>query len=228
MATSAEDVDRVFARASERGLFAMEGMWMKFNPLHRRVAALIATGTIGTPRHVRAGFGMPMPPGGTRWNADLGGSSILDQGIYAVTLATWMLGPVVDVAATGRMRDGVDVAAHLTLHHEAGRISQFGCSIEEFIDPSAAISGTAGWVEIPAMFWATDIARIHAGSARALFQDPDRMTEPREGNGYVPMIRAVNQALADGLQEHPHHDADATASVARVMAAARAAVAGRP
>jgi predicted dehydrogenase len=72
MATSAEDVDRVFARASERGLFAMEGMWMKFIPLHRRVAELIATGTIGTPRHVRAGFGMPMPAGGSRWNADLG------------------------------------------------------------------------------------------------------------------------------------------------------------
>ncbi|MET0724870.1 MAG: Gfo/Idh/MocA family oxidoreductase [Leifsonia sp.] len=224
MAMTAEDAAEIFARAEARGVFAMEAMWMKFNPLHRAVHARITDGLIGEPRHVRAGFGMPFPAGGSRWSAELGGSSVLDQGIYPVTLALWMLGPVATVTATGRVRDGIDIAAHITLEHDGGRVAQLGCSIVEFIDPSAAISGTAGWIEIPAMFWATDAAHIHAGSTQALFHTPDLLSHPREGNGYSPMIRAVNAAISAGLMQHPDHDAAATIATARVMDSVRAAI----
>jgi hypothetical protein len=35
------------------------------------------------------------------------------------------------------------------------------------------------------------------------FGTPRVVTEPREGNGYVPMFRAVSQAIGEGLLEHP-------------------------
>lgn len=65
MTTSAADTRAIFDSARERGLFAMEAMWMKFNPLHREVMQKLDRGVIGEPRFVRAGFGMPFPPGGT-------------------------------------------------------------------------------------------------------------------------------------------------------------------
>ncbi len=224
MAMSADEVERLFEVASAHDRFAMEAMWMKFNPLHVEVLRLIRDGLIGEPRDVRGAFGLPFPAGGNRWNAELGGSTVLDQGIYPVTLAEWVLGPVIDVSATGSVLDGVDVSARITLRHEGGGSSQLACSIIEFVDPSASMSGTAGWIEIPAMFWATDVARLHAGSSGAMFREPDRLSRPREGNGYVPMIRSVADAIARGERQHPSHDAVATQSVARVLDDIRAQV----
>jgi len=224
MAMSADEVGRIFQVASAHDRFAMEAMWMKFNPLHVEVVRLIRDGLIGEPRYVRGAFGMPFPPLGNRWSAELGGSTVLDQGIYPVTLAEWVLGPVSDVSATGVVLDAVDVSARITLRHDGGGSSQLACSIVEFVDPSASLSGTAGWIEIPAMFWATDVARLHAGSAGALFREPDPLSRPREGNGYVPMIRSVTDAIARGERQHPSHDAAATHSVARILDDIRAQI----
>lgn len=194
---------------------------MKFNPLHVEIARLVGEGLIGDPRFVRAAFGMPFPRGGTRWSAELGGSTVLDQGIYPITLADWMLGPARRVTATGRVLDGVDVSAQISLEHDDGRVSQSACSLMEFTDPSASVSGTTGWIGIPAMFWATDVAELHAGSTRALFHEPDELSRPREGHGYIPMIRSVVEAITSGLRQHPRHDAVATLRVSAILDTAR-------
>ena len=217
IATNAADAERIFARAAERGVFAMEAMWMKFNPLHREVMRLIDEGLLGEVRSVRGGFGMPFPAGGNRWSAAAGGSTVLDQGIYPVTLASWALGDATGVHATGSVLDGVDVRASIATAHGADRTAQSTCSILEFADPSASISGTAGWIEIPAMFWAGDRALVHAGSADALFHSPTEVVRPREGNGYVPMIREVQGAIADGLLEHWWHTGAASLAVMRTL-----------
>ncbi|MDF2993685.1 MAG: gfo/Idh/MocA family oxidoreductase [Microbacterium sp.] len=224
MAMTAGEVETLFDVATANDRFAMEAMWMKFNPLHVEVVDRIREGLIGEPGYVRGGFGMPFPSGGSRWSADLGGSTVLDQGIYPVTLAQWVLGPVANVSATGVIRDGVDIAARISLSHAGGGSAQLACSMVEFIDPSASISGTSGWIEIPAMFWATDAARLHAGSPEALFREPLSLSRPREGNGYVPMIRSVTEQVAGGRRQHPAHDALATRSVARVLDEIRAQI----
>ncbi len=178
MTTSADDSARLFEIATEHDRFVMEAMWMKFNPLHREVARQVRDGVLGTPRYVRGAFGMPFPTGGSRWQADLGGSTVLDQGIYPVTLAEWMLGPVVSVSASGVVRDGVDVAAQITLQHRDGGSSQLACSVLEFLDPSASISGTAGWIEIPAMFWAGAAAVCTRGRRGQSSVNRSRSCEP--------------------------------------------------
>jgi len=221
IAASVAEAREVFDAARARDRFAMEAMWMKFNPLHREVVRLIGEGLIGEPRSVRGGFGMPFPPEGSRWSAALGGSTVLDQGIYPVTLAEWVLGTAQGVVATGRMRDGVDVTAQVTLDHGDGRFSQLACSVLEFADPSASLSGTAGWIEIPAMFWATDRAELHACTPEALFRTPEPLSRAREGNGYVPMIREVAAAVDSGLRQHPWHDAAATLATAGTLEAIR-------
>jgi predicted dehydrogenase len=224
MAMTSQEVTTLFDVAAANDRFAMEAMWMKFNPLHVEVVRRIQDGLIGQPGYVRAGFGMPFPPGGSRWSAELGGSTVLDQGIYPVTLAQWVLGPISDVVATGSVLDGVDVTARIALTHAEGGTAQLACSIMSFVDPSASMSGTKGWIEIPAMFWATDAAHVHAGSPDALFREPVPLSRPREGNGYVPMIRSVTEQVTVGTRQHPLHDAPTTIAVARVLDEVRAQI----
>jgi predicted dehydrogenase len=126
LARTAAEVADLFALAADRGRFLMEAMWMKFNPGFRDVLRVVAEGLIGEPRSVRAGFGMPFPGdrAGSRWDPERGGSTLLDQGIYPVTLAHAVFGPPAAVQASGVAEpNGVDVAEHITLDYAGGRFA---------------------------------------------------------------------------------------------------------
>lgn len=217
MAMSGDEVDEVFARAEAVQRFVMEAMWMRFNPLHLDIFRRIDGGVLGEVRNVRASFGMPFRPTGGRPAPAHGGSAWLDRGIYTVTLAQWALGQPTAVRAEGRSQDGVDVSGHATLEFPDGAFAQLACSNVEFLDLSAAISGTHGWIGIDPMFWAGGTADIRAGSLERVFHRPERLEHSREGSGFRPMLRAVEQALAEGRLQHPHHDHDSTAAVIRTL-----------
>jgi predicted dehydrogenase len=222
---SGDEVAEIAEEARRRGLFAMEAMWMRFNPAYRRMRAEIADGAIGEPRSVRASFGMPFPPGaGSRWSAELGGSTLLDQGIYPITLALDVLGVPASVQARGTARDdGVDLREHIDLEFADGRYAQLAASMMEWADPTASVSGTGGWIHLPFPFWATDRFAVHTG--RALFE-PRVEVAPRAGRGYVPMLAAVQEALLRGDREHSLHPWSEVRAVFRVIDDARACLAG--
>ncbi|WP_084079550.1 Gfo/Idh/MocA family protein [Demequina sp. NBRC 110057] len=216
MATSAREVQDIFEAAARADRFAMEAMWMRFNPLHVDVRQRVESGEIGTPSSVRASFGTPFFPRPRVQRPEQGGSSLLDRGIYAVTLAHWFLGEPNAVHAQATFVDGVDVRGHATLEHERG-FSQISWSSMEFLDLSAAVAGERGWISIDPMFWAGSSAKVHAGSMERIFQSPGPVSHPRVGNGYGPMLASVEDALAAGLRQHPAHDGETTVAVARTL-----------
>lgn len=74
----------------------------------------------------------------------------------------------------------------------------------DFVDPSASISGTRGWITLPTLFWTAPTYEVHLPDHASLASG--RTVEfIREGLGYVPMLRAVGEAIRDGLTEHPLH-----------------------
>lgn len=217
LALTADETAAVLAAARSRGVFAMEAMWMRFNPLHVEVRDRIADGLLGEISSVRASFGTPFSPRpGKNTPAD-GGSILRDRGIYPITLADWFLGEPVSVTATGSLLDGVDIRGHATLESSDHGFAHLAWSGVEFLDLSATISGERGWVVIDPMFWAGSQARVHAGSVDRIFGSPEPIEHPRIGNGYGDMLGAVIRALDDGLLEHPWHSHEATVSVARTM-----------
>lgn len=214
MATNANEVTDLFALAEQRGVFLMEGMWMKFNPAFRRLQAELAAGRIGELRSMRAAFCMPMPAGGSRWNLDGSPGALLDQGIYPVTLAHALLGVPESIRTAGRLReDGLDLAEHFSFEYADGRWATGASSMVDLGESTAAISGTLGWIELPGMFWATTSLEIHADSWDQIMEHPLRVDLEREGNGYVPMLREVQQAILAGLRQHPVHEAEHTIAV---------------
>ncbi|MDQ0691299.1 Gfo/Idh/MocA family oxidoreductase [Arthrobacter sp. W4I7] len=180
---------------------------------------------IGRPRSVRASFGIPFPMDvGSRWSAELGGSTLLDQGIYPITLALDVFGAPTEIIARGRMRaDGVDLAEHVTLEFADGCYAQLAASMVEFCELTASVNGTKGWIAIPTPFWATHTFRTHAsGGEPGSFVEGIETASPVEGNGFGPMIEHVNAALAAGDLESPIHPFRDTLAVFDVLDAIRA------
>lgn len=220
VATSAHDAARVYAAATAAGLFAMEAMWMRFNPLHVEVIDRIRDGLLGAPNSVRASFGTPFQPRGSVRSPGQGGSILRDRGIYPVTLAHWYLGAPTTLTASGSFEGDTgadtDIDGHATL--ECGpAFAQVAWSGTRFLDLTATISGERGWVTIDPMFWAGSRARVHAGSVERIFAAPEMVEHPRQGNGYGPMLAAVADAIEGGALEHPWHSHEDSLAVTRTL-----------
>jgi predicted dehydrogenase len=229
IADSASEAARIFAAARAAGRFAMEAMWMRFNPLHVELLDRIGAGLLGEVSSVRASFGTPFHPRGRVRAPAHAGSALRDRGIYAVTLSRWFLGEPEQVQASGSFEEGVDVAGHATLESATG-FAHVSWSGTEFLDLSASVAGARGWVTITPMFWAGTRAHVHAGSVEAIFGSPEVSDHPRLGNGYRPMLASVIDAIESGVLEHPWHThADTlavSASLDRIGSAMRAAGGG--
>src|SRR5205809_1032631 len=81
----------VAAVAREAGLFCMEAMWMRFNPLIRQAVDLARDGAIGDLISVHADLSAPFPfdPRHRLYDLAAGGGALLDLGIYPTHLV-WM------------------------------------------------------------------------------------------------------------------------------------------
>jgi predicted dehydrogenase len=219
MAVTATDARRVVEAAAAAERFAMEAMWMRFNPAYRGLVASARAGAIGEIRSVRASFGLPFGSADSaRWSVGRASSTLLDQGIYPVTLAVDLLGRPSNMRATGRVReDGVDLTDHVTFQYDNGAFAQLSASMVEFIEPTASVSGTRGWMTLPAPFWAANEVETRSGEiAQALFE-PHLSRHKRRGNGYVPMLESVTEAMAEGLTQHPLHPLADTVSTLELL-----------
>lgn len=219
MAMNATEVADLFAVAAGEELFVMEAMWTKFNPAFRRLREELAAGAVGDVRSLRASFGIPSnDPAGSRWDITRSGGALLDQGIYPITLAHSVFGVPERIHAAGTvLADGLDLAEHFTLEYSDGRYVQASSSMTEFVELTASVSGTQGWLTLTTPFWATMSLDVHAGGMKQIFHTPDRIEFEREGHGYVPMLREVIAAINHGVIDHPVHTAADTIAVFRTI-----------
>ena len=214
-ATSAADAAELVAAARGRGTFLMEAMWMRFNPSVLRVLDLVHSGAIGTPRTLIASFGFPVPSdGGRLWDRNRAGGSLLDQGVYPLSLAQLLFGEPQTVSATGSRQGydgtdaGVDTELAAVLGYPGGEQAILASSIRSMLPLGASIGGSEGLVELAEAFWSdtTYTLRRPDGSRETVVTD-------REGNGYVPMLRAVAEAVRAGWIEHPLSPTGATVAL---------------
>ncbi|AUZ33079.1 oxidoreductase [Arthrobacter sp. PGP41] len=207
---NAGEVRELASIASKFDVFLMEAMWMKFNPLYLRLKKVIESGAIGEIRSIRSSFGAPFPEDdSSRWRP--GGSALLDQGIYPVTLSHMFLGQPSSITAAGITREnGIDVSENFTLNYRDGCFAQGSSSMINFLDQSASLSGTRGWITIDTGFWFASQFQVHRFSIEK-GETTETYETKREGNGYVPMLREVTAAILNGEREHPSHTMDETA-----------------
>ncbi|PSL54007.1 putative dehydrogenase [Saccharothrix carnea] len=181
--------------AHERGLFFMEAIWTRFNPLVVRMTELIAEGAIGEVRSVRADFGFTLEhdPEHRLWNKALGGGSLFDLGIYPVSFAHLVLGEPETVQAHGRLVGGVDAEIGMLLGYPDGVHALLGSSLVSPLKSGAVVYGTRGLVDVPEALY---------NPSRIVVNGVEHRHE-QEGAGYVPQLREVVKRVRAGETESP-------------------------
>ena len=189
----------VTALAQETGVFVMEAMWTRFQPVVVALRELIADGAIGEVRSVQADLGVSREydPADRLFDLGLGGGALLDLGVYVVSFAQMLLGAASSVAAVGsRFPTGVDAEAALLLDHGDGRSATLTVSLRNPTPGQARVFGTAGWIDVLPRFHHPDPIVLHRTGA-----PPETITRQRTGGGYAHELIEVTQCLRAGRSE---------------------------
>jgi predicted dehydrogenase len=222
-ALSAAQAQRMAHAARSRGLFLMEAMWTRFLPAYRALVDVLGSGRIGEPLFVEADFGYrsaTVQPNDRHFARDLGGGALLELGIYPVQLCSLVLGLPEHVSADAVVGEtGVDEVVAAVLRHSGGKLSVIKAALRVGLSCTARISGTDGWIDIPAFMhcpeWLTVTTRA-TGAALAEY--------PAGGNGMRFEIAEVHRCLAAGLTESPAMTLDETAALMSTLDSIRAQI----
>ena len=209
IAMSASETRSITKAGRAAGVLVMEAMWTRYLPQADIVRQILADGTIGEIQLVQAdfGFAFPFDAGHRLWNADLGGGSLLDAGIYPISFASSVLGSPSTVKASGLLAPtGVDARADLLLTSASGATAMVSASIVSSMPVVASIMGTAGRVEVLSPFFGPSGVTLSTGSFGAedsvTWRD-DTFKTLHEGLGY--QATAFASYVSEGRIESPLH-----------------------
>ena len=217
------DAEHLVALARRKNLFLMEAMWMRCNPLVRRLQQLHTMGAFGEVRQVRAdlGFVVDRPPTDRLLDPALGGGALLDMGIYPLTFAHLFLGAPSTVAATASLSEaGVDLNLAVSLGYDSGAVSSLTSTMTAWSPRTASIATDRGRIDVPEPFH-------HPGTVTwtVLAGDPDFDAPPGPetihedliGNGLAHEAIEVVRCLRNGETESPLVPLDDTVALMRLM-----------
>lgn len=158
-AMNSVDAQEIIDRARARGVFFMEAMWMRFIPLVQKAREILRRGDIGEPCLLLADFGYPIErdPKNRFLNLELGGGSLLDRGIYPLSLAYFLLGEPAGIAGQAAIGPtGVDEQSTVLLKFTGGCQAVLTSTMNAFGTNRATIVGTHGQIELEAPFFKTE------------------------------------------------------------------------
>jgi predicted dehydrogenase len=126
---NAAEAEEMGAAAQRAGVLLMEAFMYRFHP---RAQDFVAG--LRDPMYVNATFGFTLnEPENYRMKRHLGGGALLDVGCYTVSVARWILGDPVGVAAAAHVAegpDGVDMTMSGWLRFSGGATASVWASFE--------------------------------------------------------------------------------------------------
>lgn len=227
---NAPEAERLVALARERDLFLMEAMWMRCNPLVRRLRMLLGSGDLGAVRQVRAdlGFVVDKPPSDRQLDPALGGGALLDMGIYPLTFASLFLGEPSSLAATAALSEhGVDLNLALSLGYDTGAVASLTSTMTAWSPRTASIATDRGRIDVPPPFHhpRTVTWTAHAGDPDfAEPPQPEEISAELIGTGLAHEALEVVRCLRTGETESPLVPLDDTVALMRQMDRIRAQI----
>ena len=151
--------------AAAHGLLVMEAMWTRYLPHMVRVREIVAAGTLGEVRTVIADHTQRISDDPAhRLNAlELGGGALLDLGIYPVSFAVDILGPIESARAVGRLAEtGADSDVAIAAVHAGGGLSSIAMSSRAAGPNTAHVIGTDARIDIDRVWYTPTSFRVTA------------------------------------------------------------------
>jgi predicted dehydrogenase len=130
------EVSQMITEAKKRKLFLMEALWPPFQPFHIKAAEIIKSGVLGKIYHLHGYFTFipPYDPFDRKFNLSLGGSSLLDIGIYPVIDAIAFMGEPDEVKASAAFSPtGSEESVSVIFRYKDGRMATLYSSFKTSI-----------------------------------------------------------------------------------------------
>jgi predicted dehydrogenase len=216
------EAGQVVEKARAKNLFLMEAMWSRFMPALAEVQRIIASAEIGRVNQVTADFGFTaaFDPAHRLFNRELGGGALLDLGIYPLSIAAALLGPVTSVTAQAEIgATGVDLTTGFILRHEGGGVSACACSLTAHTPVELTVSGPGGFIRMNSRFHHPESITVTRadGVARTI-------ATPFLGNGYVHEVIEAQRCWQAGMMESPGMTHADTLALMKVLDTIRAQI----
>jgi predicted dehydrogenase len=227
IAMSAEEAEEILAAGRDAGVLVMEAMWTRYLPQSSILRQVIADGVLGDLRTVIADFGFVAPDDRSHrlWAPELGGGALLDAGVYPISFASSVIGPLALTSAVGTTENGVDSSATLLATGRDATAALLTTSLVAALPVQAQVVGSAGRARLLSPFFGPSGIVVTRGGF-----DSDDTAEWRDeafdvlhdGLGY--QATAFASYVAEGRLESPLHPHAEVVEVMRVIDGARAAV----
>lgn len=211
LALTMGDVDRMIKASHESRRFLAEAFMYRHHPQTKIVGEWVRSGRLGEINLVRAVFNFALHNReDIRLNAEYGGGSLWDLGVYPVSFAQYVIGSYpTSVAGYQWVGDtGVDENFAGVLHYPGGELAQIASSLHTPFYTFAEILGTEGRLELSRPFIQLDENR------RMTFHPKEgvaREVDVSDKELYLGEIEDMNAAIQDdgsnylALQESRNH-----------------------
>jgi predicted dehydrogenase len=131
-ASNAQEAEEMAGVARETGLVVSEAFAYRYHPLTARVKEIMASGELGTIKHIEAQFCFLLPsPNNIRFKYELAGGALMDCGCYPVSLIRHLAEaePRVDRAEARLFAPQVDHRITANLSFPDGRTAHVVCDM---------------------------------------------------------------------------------------------------
>ena len=217
-AREAEEMIRV---ARQKNVFLMEAMVIPHVPLVKKMLKWIRDEEIGEVRMVQATRGVRRETTADErhLNPELGGGSLLDLGVYAISFASMVLNkPPESVVGFGHIGSfGSDEQGAALLKYDQGEIAELSFALQTQTTNDAYIFGTEGYIKIDSIFAIpTKVTLIRNGKEAAVMEDLST------GGGLTFEAEEVMRCMKQGLKESPFMPLEESLQIMRIMDKIRA------
>ena len=123
---NSREVEEMLSEAKKRKLFLMEALWPQFQPFYKKAQDILNSGVTGEIIHLQGYFSFiaPYNPDDRKFNLALGGSSLLDIGIYPVIDALTFIGIPDEIKATASFAEsGSEESLCVIFRYNDGRMA---------------------------------------------------------------------------------------------------------
>jgi predicted dehydrogenase len=212
----ASEARELVSLARAKGLFLMEAMWTRFLPNHVALFEKLEQGLIGTPLYLIADHDLDLPKNlhPRLYDPALGGGSLLDLGIYPISLAHRLFGNPSRITASASLMPGnVDESMGAIFEYSGGRQSMVHSGVRSAGPVTASILGDRGRVEMRKRFYEHSPFTVFDLDDKVLFKYEGNI----EGRGMQYQALEVERCITEGLIESPTMSLDETVQIMEVM-----------
>ena len=213
---NAVQAEELVTLAREKGIFLMEAMWTRCQPVYLKIQEWVKSGLLGDIRAVDGKFYTKTGKGHRLYNKSTGGGALVDLGFYPITYACCFLGfePESIQSHTIIGDKGTDYFDSVVLTYKDGSFAHLSTGLGEDKRADMYIMGTKGRVSIQdELFFSASKAVAYDFDNNVL----DSFEQPHLVNGYEYEAMEAVRCLQEGLTESPLVPLDETVAVLKIL-----------